>query len=238
MVPLDERRWEQYGAGAGILFVVLVLLSAFIAPQPPHIDASAAKIARYFGDHRRALMTSAMLGTLGSIALVWFAAHLRHVLQRAEDGREVLAPVVFGAGVAAAGIGVLYAIPAGAMALMVKSPEGLANASTVRAMFDMMNIVGAALMLAAALFVGATSWAMARHEAVVEWLGWVGFVIAAAFAVVGVAGFYVTTYSSFWMALGLGSFVAFLLWTLVLSVAMLQRPEVSRAATRQAVLAS
>ena len=45
---MDESMWERYGATAGVVFVVLVLGSVFLAGAPPHIDASAGKIATYF----------------------------------------------------------------------------------------------------------------------------------------------------------------------------------------------
>ena len=41
---MDESVWERYGAAAGVAFVILLVLSFFIAPQPPHVDATARKI--------------------------------------------------------------------------------------------------------------------------------------------------------------------------------------------------
>ena len=52
---MDENMWERWGAAAGVVFVVLLMLSVFIAGAPPHIDASHDKIVSYFGDHRRAV---------------------------------------------------------------------------------------------------------------------------------------------------------------------------------------
>ena len=59
--------------------------------------------------------------------------------------------------------------------------------------------------------------------------------IAAVSFVGSTAGFYVTEYSSFWNAVGFVGLLGFAAWVLVASVAMLQRPEVSRADVRQPV---
>src|SRR5438094_583898 len=95
---MNESVWERYGAAAGIIFVALVVVSVFIAPAPPHVDASARKVASYFSDHRRTILTAQMLGAFGVVFFVWFVGHLRHVLQRAEGGSEALSPVVYGSG--------------------------------------------------------------------------------------------------------------------------------------------
>ena len=55
---MDESRWERFGAASGVIFIVLLVAATFMVPQPPHIDATTAKIARYVSSHRRAILTS------------------------------------------------------------------------------------------------------------------------------------------------------------------------------------
>src|SRR5579885_3118298 len=102
---VEEGQWERIGAGAGIVFVVLLVVSAFIVPSPPHIDASTPSIVAWVDQHRHALLAAQMLGVLSIVAFLWFVGHLRHVLDRAEGGAEALSPIVLvsGATLAAAG---------------------------------------------------------------------------------------------------------------------------------------
>lgn len=232
---MDESRWERFGAAAGVAFAILLAVGAFLAPAPPHIDAGVGKINAYFADHRRAILTGQMLGSLAALAFIWFVGHLRHVLQRAEGGAEALSPIVYGAGLATVAVGVLSAVPMATLAFAARSAEITANAGVVRMLYDLAWITNALALIVTALFVASASLAMLRKEMVAAALGWAGLVVAAVRLVGGCAAFYTTTYEAFWVALGLIGFVAFLLWTLVVSVAMLQRPEVARATARRPV---
>jgi hypothetical protein len=48
---VNDTKWEQYGALAGVVFVVLVLLGAFIPGSPPAPDDSAREIHEFFVDN-------------------------------------------------------------------------------------------------------------------------------------------------------------------------------------------
>src|SRR2546423_7201763 len=128
---MDERRWERIGAAAGIIGVLFVIIPGFSVPLPPHIDASAAKWVNYVEDHRRGILAQQLFGILGVIALVWFIAHLRHVLDRTEGHAEAFSSVVLVSGaVAAAGAG-MATLPATVMA-MLAGTGGLHAGGTTR----------------------------------------------------------------------------------------------------------
>jgi hypothetical protein len=232
---MNENRWERYGASAGVVFVVALVATLFVAPIPPHIDASTEKIATYYTDHHTAVMTSAWLGVFAAIAFVWFLGHLRHVLQRAEGGAEALSPIVFASGAVLAAVGTISAMPSAILGFMGKNPADLANASTVRALFDGGQIASAMLGMLTALFLAAMSLAMVRKELVAPWLGWVGLVAAAGNMASGIASFYLTTYSSAWAIISMVSLLGFAAVILVASVVMLQRPEATRVTAPRAV---
>ncbi len=177
---MNENRWEQAGAAAGIVFVALILASIFVVPSAPHINASFVNIASYYVSNRGGLLTSALLGTFGSLFFLWFVAHLRHVLQRAEGGSEALSPIVFISGTAVAVLGVLSAIPQATLAFGSHRIELITNAGVVRSLFYMGNIMFALLTLSIALFLAAASVAMVRKELVAPQLGYAGLLFSVA----------------------------------------------------------
>jgi hypothetical protein len=225
---MSERQWEQVGAAAGIGFVALLLASVFIAPAPPHIDASTSKILTYYADHRTALLNGAMLNGLGAILFLWFLGHLRHVLQRAEGGVEALSPIVFAAGTTMAALAFICILPQATLAFVSDQTEIGGNPALVRVLYDLNNLATATIMLSAGLFVGTTALAMVLKELVSPVLGWLGLVVAAVLVAGGIAGFYNSTYSSVWTVLTYGGLVAFAAFILAASVGMLASPEASR----------
>jgi hypothetical protein len=235
---MNENRWEQAGAAAGVVFVALILASIFIVPSAPHINASFVNIATFYVSNRGGLLTAALLGTLGSVFFLWFVSHLRHVLQRAEGGSEALSPIVLVSGTAVAVLGVLTAIPQATLAFGSHRIELITNPGVVRSLFYMNNILLGMLSIAIALFLVAASLAMVRKELVAPPLGYAGLLFAAAAFIAGISAFYVTTYSAGWVGLQMGAGIATLAWVLVASIVMLARPEVARAEAPGPVFAS
>src|SRR3954465_9478939 len=61
---MEDAKWERGSALGGILFVILVLASAFLPGSPPKPSDSALKIARFVRDNDDALRWAAYLGAL------------------------------------------------------------------------------------------------------------------------------------------------------------------------------
>ena len=234
---MNETKWERYGAGAGIAFVVLLAVSTFIVPMAPHIDASAGRISSYVADHRHALMTSTLLGWVAVLPFLWFMGHLRHVMQRSESGSEALSPIVFGSGLVTAGLAMMSMLPMGTLAFMAGRPGDPTSAAVVRVLFDMNWMLGSLVGLAAGLFMVAGSLAMIRGELVSANLGWLGMLGAALLWISSAADLYVHTYSSGLNIVGLVGLFGFMLWVLLGSLAMYQRPEVERTSAHHPVFA-
>src|SRR4051812_23868029 len=57
----EERTWIRYAAIAGILFVVLTIVSAAIGGSPPQPGDSVASIRHYASSHRSALLVGIYL---------------------------------------------------------------------------------------------------------------------------------------------------------------------------------
>jgi hypothetical protein len=224
---MNETTWERYGAASGLAFVVLFMLSVFIVPMAPHLDASTGSVTAYFMSHSKVLLLTGVLTAFSVMAFLWFLGHLRHVMQRAEAGHEELSPIVMVAGVALAGIGLMSSIPASILAFMAHRGDVPAG-SMVRMMWDWNQVGIAFLTLTLGLFLMVASMAMVRKEMVATWLGWGGMALAALCWIDGIVLFFQQTYSSFDNALGLVALLGFALWMAVASISMLQRPEVVR----------
>ena len=224
---MNETTWERYGAASGLAFVVLFMLSTFIVPMPPHLDASTGSVAAYFTSHAKALLLTEVLTAFSVMAFLWFLGHLRHVMQRAEAGHEELSPIVMVAGVALAALGVMSSLPTAIMAFMAHRGDALAG-SMVRMMWDWGQVGGAFLTLSLGLFLMVASMAMVRKEMVASWLGWAGMLLAVLCWIDGIILFFQQTYSSFDNALGYIALLGFALWMAVASISMLQRPEAVR----------
>jgi len=236
---MNENRWERLGAGAGIAFVVLQLGATFLYPQPPRIDSSPATTLRWVHDHRTALQVGMVLGLFAVIALVWFVGHLRRVLERAEGHAEVVSPMVFGSGITLAAMYGVGFLPIALLAFMDAQRGGLHDATVVRMLGDMSQVLYAPAAAMQALFMLALGIALVRRELVAPWLGYVAIVVAVLNAVGVVTSATFSTYhSGGWLVVGGGAYLGFIFVVLAASISMLRRPEVARPAITNPVLSA
>src|SRR6266540_5964759 len=91
--------WQRLGASSAIAWFVLLLGNFAVVPIPPGINDSTSVIGAYFSNNYGRMQLNAVLGALSGMALLWFAGHLRLLLQRADASAETLSPVVFGSGI-------------------------------------------------------------------------------------------------------------------------------------------
>jgi hypothetical protein len=220
---MSERQWERLGSATGIGFVVAMIVSVFLAPAPPHIDASTSEILDYVTGHRTALLSSAVVGAVAALLFLVFLGHLRHVLQRSESGVEAISPIVYGAGLTTAAIGLVCSLPLAVLAFAGES-ELATSQGTVRLLWDLNALGTATIMIVVALFVAATSLAMILGEMRAPILGWLGLPIAAVLAVAGGAGFFNSSHEAFWYGLNYAGLLAFAAFVLAVSVEGLISP--------------
>ena len=227
---MSERQWERLGSITGIGFVAAMILSVFMAPTPPHIDASTSKILDYVTTHRTAILGATVVGALAGLLFIVFLGHLRQLLQRSEGGAEALSPIVYGAGLTLVATAFACQLPLAALAFAGDSPDVAGNAGVIRLLWDLNALGMATIMIVAALFIAVTSVAMLLREIGATAIGWVGLPIAAVNAAAGVAAFYNSSYQSFWNGLNYVGLVAFAIYILAVAVDHLMVP----AATREA----
>src|ERR1700750_551593 len=83
---VDDRRSDRSLALAGIVFVVLMLIAAFLPGSPPKPNDSAAKIVKFVTDKNDQLRWSGFVGVLASIVLLGWLGAVWRLLRRAEGG--------------------------------------------------------------------------------------------------------------------------------------------------------
>lgn len=233
---VSERTWERYGAATGIAFGILLLVAIFAAPQPPHIDASAQKIASYYANHRHAVLTAGVFGAFATVAAVLFIAHLRHVYDRVEDGIEGLSTVVYATGLATIGASLFYGVISTTLAFMTAQPGGLSDAGLTRALYDVGYVGNGLTFMLSAAFLAANAVGMVRGEAANTALGWFAALVAAASVVAAVGSLTVSSYSAGWAAIGLVSILGMGAWAIATGGQMLRRPEVEAAALHRSLI--
>ena len=227
---MSNRRWEQLGAAAGIVFVVAQVAASNLMEQPggsePPFFAKAPEIMDFFmtrdsrlfelGDH---------IMTLAVIPFVWWLSVLWARLRRAEGTAGWLS-------VAALGSGLVFAtqlISRGGWTLaMGRIEEGL-NPELARTLFDMDNLNFANIWVSSAGILLAASILSIRTGALPKWLGWAGLVVALGLVIA--RGFLDQSWLSF-------AYAFFWLWMIATSVVLIRRagrPDESTALRKKSV---
>ncbi|HEX4654488.1 MAG TPA: hypothetical protein VH274_01970 [Mycobacteriales bacterium] len=236
---MTERTWEKYGAATGIAFGILLLVAVFMVPNPPHIDASANKIASFYGDHRHAVLWANVVGTLSAVAAVLFICHLRHVFDRVEGGVEGISTVVFGTGLVAVAFAALSGILQSAMALMSAQPGGgLGDAGLVRALYDIGYVGNGVAFMFVAAWLGAVAVGMVRGEVASPALGWFGGLVGVACVAAGVSWMTVGNYTTGWTIVSFVALIGLAAWDIVAGAVMMRRPAVEAMSSHHSLIGS
>ncbi len=210
---MDEKKYERWGALAGIEFVVLVLIGAFIAGAPPKLTDSAEKITKYYSDNQDALKVGNVLAGLSLIAFLWFLGTLFGRLRRAEGGNGRVSGIALTGGVA---VTAAAAIAYGINAYGVVYPEAGDGA------FRISTILFGYLGFAAAAFVAGSSIVLLRTKLLPAWVAYLGGINTLLWIVGGVV---VSSTEDVWGYLSFAAFLSWVLWIAVVSVLLYQKQD-------------
>jgi len=235
---MTERTWEKYGAASGIAFGILLVVAIFVAPQPPHIDASAQKIVAYYSSHRHSVVTSGVFGAFATVAAVLFIAHLRHVFDRVEKGVEGLSTVIYAAGLVTVAASLMSGVLSTTLAFMTVQPGAGVDAGLVRALYDVTYVSYGPTFLLLATFLGAVAIGMIRGEVATPALGWFAAVVAATSVAAAIGQLTVSSYSAGWTAVSLVAILGLAAWDIVAGATMMARPEVEAVERHRSLIAA
>jgi hypothetical protein len=217
---MDASRWERVAAATGIVFIALLALGNFLAPNPPAQDDPIQEVIDFAVDNRSALLIGSYLTGLALVFGLWFLGSLRSFLMRAEGGTGRLSGVAFAGGIVFAGLVFVSNAVGNGITLRI-AEEG--DPVAVRALFDTLTVLIASASFPVAVLVAATSIVAMRTGVLPRWYGQAGPVVTLVFLVAGTAVYLDHGFLAPGGGFTLIAFVVFALWVLVTSVLMMQR---------------
>ncbi len=168
---MDDAKWERAAGAGGILFVVMVLVSAFLPGSPPSTSDPARDIAKYFNDHGDAIRQAAFLGIIATLPIVWWAAAMYRMLERATGNARLGVMAMVGVAIATAAAGVSAIVYAVVAIVGVGGSGGLTGTKFFYVLGTNMN---AMVAIGTALVVGSVSAGILRTGMMPKWIGWLG----------------------------------------------------------------
>ena len=216
---MDERSSERSLSLAGIVFVVLTLISAFLPGSPPRPDDSAAKIAKFVVDNGDELRWAGFVGALGAIVLLGWLGAVWRLMRRAEGGVPLLA---VGAALGAVFAAALFTVAGVIMSIVAIVGPAQIGPQNTRFFYLLFNGLGSAGAIALALFVGAFSSVIISTGVLPRVMGWLGALVA---LVLLVAGGGIASTRNVFFVLGFVGFAGLAIWVVVISILMFRARE-------------
>lgn len=196
---------DRLGAAAGIVWIVLLIVSFVLIGEAPQTeDSSAEEIAAHFAENKDSIIAGVLVQALSLVALLYFAGYLRRVLRVAEGEGGILATVAL-AGAIVLAVGA--AIDATLSAALAESSENV-DPVAIQALQALWENDFIPLMVGMVTFLSATGLSIIRHRALPSWLGWVPLALIVSFLIAAI-----TEIEVFFAIFAIGA----ALWVLVLS---------------------
>ena len=209
---------ERWAASTGVAFAVLLIVSGFLPGSPKKWNASATDIQMCLQGKHREIVISMILSGLAIVAVLWFLGSFAGMFRNAGQGR--LATVMYGAGVATAGIA---AVGDGIqLGVMKVTSIATADPNTVAAIYGVGTWIYARIFWPMAALALATWLASKRSQAMPDWYAWLSLLGGVVFIVSGVSlkntGFFSIT-----GGMGVIGFISIAVWIGISSLLLVQR---------------
>ena len=168
-----DRRLRRWVGVAGLVFVVLVVLSGVLSGNAPNTHASAAKVVAFYHKHKSGIAAQAYFVEAAIFVGLFFFWYLRDLVATVPANRR-LATIGF------AGV-VIFAVSGGMSAgLNWAAADSVGHVDpTVTQTLNVlqMDLVNFVTGPGAGVFLVATGIALIRSGILGRWLGWVGVIL-------------------------------------------------------------
>ena len=210
---MQASRWERVGPAAGIVAVLLTIVSILMtgSDMPDFID-DAESITGYYTDDPGKLIGGYVIDAFGTILLVVFAAAVYVRLGGVRRG--ALAPAAFGGAIAMCVMFMVYDVIN--LAISFRADEDGALGESAVLLNDLSFLaIGVGATMFAAVFVACAAWSALGSGVLPRWLCYVSFLLALGLLIAPIS----------WAFLPI-----LLLWVLVVSVLMWMTPSAAEPA--------
>lgn len=160
---------ERCGAASGYLVIALGIAGAAFERGSPPANAPVEQSIAYFATYRAELLAQSLAFVLSAGAYLWFYAHLRGFLAKAEGGAATLSAASFGAGIASVSLQLIMQTFQTALAL---SAGGGLDPKLAGLFSGLMWAISVIAYVPLVVVLGAVAVVSLRDGAFPAWLGW------------------------------------------------------------------
>ncbi len=217
---MTDRRDARLAAGAGVLFVAVMVLAPIFAPPHPGNDATTAEIARHFAEHRERITAEIYVVALAMAPALVFLVAVWHILREAEGAQAFLSHLALVAGTVTLAVNLSASAFHLLLTVELAEPTSL---GTVELLFDLGNTALAFLTVPLMVLVAAVSLSALRTGVLPRWVSAPGFVVAALQLLASPAMFVRDGAFAPNGPVAVAAIVALLVWALALCVAIIRR---------------
>ena len=198
---------------AAILFGVLGIAAGVMTGHPPMPEKPVAEIVAWYHHHRQGVYVSQLLLAVAAVALLWFAASVRHALAGRNGPAPGHAAVFSASSTAAVALFIVGGWAQLALAVGVNRVGEPPSPPSVRLLSDLTWLHWGGLTIVIAVVAASLSMVLFDGAVGARWVGGVGVVAAVLSAVGGVAAFF-PNLAGKQNPLGLFGFIGFLVLAL------------------------
>jgi hypothetical protein len=223
-------KWWQIAGVAGILFVITFIVGAAVSGDMPMHGDDAETITAWFADNGEQYLIGDFINGLGFILFYFpFLVGLYARLRSAETEPAIWSRVALIGGILLPLAGLTGGVFLGSLALLEGAVSDDVAVMAVAASFHAFSAVSAVT----AVLVGAASIVIIRTGVFWAWLGWLG----AALAIAAIIGSYTVVDGDpegVFGVIGIVAFIAFGVWMLAASAALLMQGRAETTGARMA----
>lgn len=221
---MSSWSWNKVTGWAGVLFVLIFVVSSAPVAGSPTLGAAASDVRAWLQDSQGSIALTTWGGSLSlAILLLLFASGLRGFLAPAEENQQgIWSRVSFAGAVIMAALGISKALFWAVLSL----DEVLASATdeTLQVLHAFDGVAVSALVPwgTSALLLGA-SIVIVQTSVMARWLGWLGLFTTLVFGI-GTLWLFTGDYQGFLGGLTLVGYLGFLIWSMATGISLIRAP--------------